>query len=1338
MEDALLLRLQLLLKRLNDSITLTTELCVQSKSEGVTEQEISIALNSLRAHTANVAKEIHIYIEKSTEINQDIVRRCTVLQLEAEDKIIALNSILNHIDSQKPETTQQTKLPKLSLLKFNGNILGWHDFWDQFEAGIHNKSLPDVDKLSYLLASLEGTAREAVEDSHYEELQKVTMAGSSATECRKVLNNIDKNLRILESLGEDINNNQLRVTILSKFPQKIIYELNMALKGADSTAVVTIKSQNEERKCRLLLDSGSQRSYITQQLADELKLVIDKVDQLIIFTFGSESPTQTESPSVKIELKTGRETTRKIRANVVPHITNRISVPKVDKKICVDLLADDGSAGEKIDILIGNDYYFSFFKSESKKLCDNLFLINTEFGWILSGKLDSDDQNILSIITYCQCHGPECMYYTEPDLPLRNIDLTFLWSLESIGILDSPKATREDEAVKHFNNNVKYVNQRYMIKWPWIQYPPEIPTNFGLAYGRLKGLLQRIDKNTLEEYEQILKAQLQSGTIELVEPEDDATRQRIPPLHYLPHHIVKQEGKKGRLVYDASGKLKNHKSLNECMYRGPSLIGDLLAILLQFRTYKIAITADVEKAFLQIGLQIEDRDVTRFLWLKHVNQPISKENLLHLRFCRVPFGIISSPFILTATINYHISQNYPDLLSKIADKCYVDNLVTGSKTVEEAQKFYKDTRRVFQDLSMNIREWNSNSPDFLKTIPQEYRAKTSAETKMLGLVWDTKKDTLRLKIRENLLDEQNTKQIQCKREVLSTIASVYDPCGFCSPLILPAKLLLQQLWENKLKWDTLLPEELKQKWDEVADSLRMVRNVAIPRFACIAPEEKTVTYELHCFTDASKDAYAAVLYLRSSNGVDTKVAFLISKSKITPKQDKDSLKIPKLELLGYYIGSKLILYVKNVIGLTIEHQYLWTDSMIVLGWMKSNKLLPPFVSRRINTIRQNKEIQPCYINTDSNPADVATRPDLWTEKNHLWFQGPSFLLKDKSEWPQSMYLGSEESSCVLGESLDGLCPDITMMTNDEEDINELTGCSSPKQGCYQLENTREVKNVKALQRKYFPNEVEGKVTHLTRNLGLYLDVDGVLRCRGRMANTNWSYDTKHPALIPRDSEYTSKLIQEIHEKNYHVGVSHTLSLIREKFWIPQGRAQVQKILRHCENCMKHGGGPYKLPPTSDLPAERVNLSAPFTYTGMDYFGPLYIIGEIGKEKRWVCLLTCLAVRAIHMEIVKDLTADECLLGLRRFVANRGKPVVIMTDNATLFKLTAEVVSDTIKWKVGKIISLTRGADGECRIAKVKVGNSEYTRSVGHLYPLEVNSKRNESEGLSEQVPEVEI
>ena len=160
----------------------------------------------------------------------------------------------------------------------------------------------------------------------------------------------------------------------------------------------------------------------------------------------------------------------------------------------------------------------------------------------------------------------------------------------------------------------------------------------------------------------------------------------------------------------------------------------------------------------------------------------------------------------------------------------------------------------------------------------------------------------------------------------------------------------------------------------------------------------------------------------------------------------------------------------------------------------------------------------------------------------------------------------------------------------------------------------------------------------------------------------------YPILLPKRSHFTSLLIKEYHQKLFHSGVSHTLAQLRNQYWIPQGRAEVKKAIHGCGVCKRFQGGPFKLPSMSPWPRKKVAKSAPFAYTGLDYFGPLYIQAGSSKKKVWVCLFTCVTVRAIHLELVKDLTAEQFLLALRRFIARRGKPAQLILDNAPQFKL----------------------------------------------------------------------
>ena len=201
---------------------------------------------------------------------------------------------------------------------------------------------------------------------------------------------------------------------------------------------------------------------------------------------------------------------------------------------------------------------------------------------------------------------------------------------------------------------------------------------------------------------------------------------------------------------------------------------------------------------------------------------------------------------------------------------------------------------------------------------------------------------------------------------------------------------------------------------------------------------------------------------------------------------------------------------------------------------------------------------------------------------------------------------------------------------------------------------------------------------LKRQLGLKIDDMGILRCHGRYLNAIMSESAKYPKLLPRHEHFTHMLINEVHVRLIHAGVAHTLAQIREEYWIPQGRIEVRKVLSQCLICRRYEGPSFQLPHMPPWPRERVSCSDPFQFVGLDYLGPINVREGSELKKMWVCLFTCLTVRAIHLEWVTDLTAVQFLSCLRRFVSRRGRPELIISDNAPQFKLTSSALNK--QWK----------------------------------------------------------
>ena len=233
----------------------------------------------------------------------------------------------------------------------------------------------------------------------------------------------------------------------------------------------------------------------------------------------------------------------------------------------------------------------------------------------------------------------------------------------------------------------------------------------------MKGLLKRLqqDKEILREYDSIIESQLSQGIVEHVENSSVETTNKI---QYLPHHAVVRRNKettKVRVVYDASARSAG-PSLNDCLHTGPRFDQHIFDLLLRFRTHPIAITADIEKAFLMVSIAEEDRDVLRFLWVKDVQA--THPETVELRFTRVVFGVSSSPFLLNATIHHHLehSPGDPAVLVKLLKGFYVDNLITSACDEAEAYHLCQTSKEIMKAGGFNLHKFVSNSPSLLTKI----------------------------------------------------------------------------------------------------------------------------------------------------------------------------------------------------------------------------------------------------------------------------------------------------------------------------------------------------------------------------------------------------------------------------------------------------------------------------------------------------------------------------------------------------------------------------------------------------------------------------------------------
>ena len=345
---------------------------------------------------------------------------------------------------------------------------------------------------------------------------------------------------------------------------------------------------------------------------------------------------------VRVGMKLNGSVTKELIVYAVPHICEPLSSQPVT--LCVDKyehlanldLADPADENDQmaIDMLIGSDYYWELTTGKIIRGESGPVAIHTRLGWVLSGPVDSQHttESVSLIATTTHSLRVDCL----PEVEKLDKQLRSFWEVESLGIQTSNTSVYEE-----FSSTIQFKNGRYEVSLPWKGSQMHLADNYQLCLKRLQGLMRRLrqDESLLKEYNSIIECQLQQGIVEVAE-----TLREGEKVHYLPHHPVIRQDKdttKVRVVYDASAKSDGGQSLNSCLYTGPKFDQKILDILLRFRCYKVALTADIEKAFLMVSVAENDRDVLRFLWYDDVFK--DDPRITVMRFARVVFGVSASP-----------------------------------------------------------------------------------------------------------------------------------------------------------------------------------------------------------------------------------------------------------------------------------------------------------------------------------------------------------------------------------------------------------------------------------------------------------------------------------------------------------------------------------------------------------------------------------------------------------------------------------------------------------------------------------------------------------------------
>ena len=679
-------------------------------------------------------------------------------------------------------------------------------------------------------------------------------------------------------------------------------------------------------EARALLDNASTASFVSARLAQSLRL--PRVSQRARISGVAGLHHQSSNQSItNFCITATRPPLRNINvtAIIVPKVTcdlpfSPISFNKEWEHLDGIDLADPGfGVPGKIDLLLGVDVFVDVILHGRRSGPPGMpIAFETCFGWVLAGNTDSQ----LPIPRIATCH----VSCNTGNKLLRNF-----WVIEDSPLSEPAMSPEERCAVQHFKTmQSRTIDGRFVVPLPKRTDVKGLGESRSHAVQRFLSLERNLrSKNQFNEFRNVMREYFDLKHAELV-PYHDLNK----PAHdvfYLPVHVVCKPSStttKFRAVFDASAKSSSGVSLNDTLMVGPTVHASLIEVLLRFRMHRIAVVADVSKMYRAIELTDADRDLHRFVWRES-----PEDTLQDYRMTRLTFGISSSSFIANMAVKQNAedyTMDYPLAAKVVEEAFYVDDCLTGADSVQEGLKLRRQLQELFAKAGFTLRKWNSSNPQILRDVPPELRDEQTSLTiteqsdvysKTLGIEWHCVLDYFRINTTKHQSLESPT-----KRALVSEIASIYDVLGFVSPIVIKAKILLQRVWESKVEWDEEVPQQILDEWSIWRSQLESLSKIHIPRYY-FHKESKIESIQLHGFSDASQCAYAAVAYLRM---VDSEgrvhVSLVASKTKFAPLK---RLTIPRLELCGAYVLTKLLVHVRSTLNIPIESLYTWTDSTVV-------------------------------------------------------------------------------------------------------------------------------------------------------------------------------------------------------------------------------------------------------------------------------------------------------------------------------------------------------------------------------------------------------------------------
>lgn len=487
-----------------------------------------------------------------------------------------------------------------------------------------------------------------------------------------------------------------------------------------ATAIVTVLDvDGEAHAFRALIDQGSEASFITESALLALRLPKTSV-QAIINGIGTSNSQSKHMTSFTLRSPNDVNFSINVEALVMGKITNLLPSSSIKSQLwshLIDLTLADPSYNRtgRIDLILGSDV-FAQILMEGVRIGPEGSPVaqQTHLGWILSGKISNEPQRGISVTTLHATSSIESLM--ERFLAAESVEDA------------NPLSSEEQWCEKFFmDTHCRNEEGRFKVRLPFrfhFDSSAMLGRSREIAIKRLLQLERRFsqDIELKKEYSKAINEHVALGRMQPTTSDELERENHTCASAYLPHHAVIKDSSsstKLRVVFDASRKTSNGKSLNDVLLVGPTIQSDIVTIIVNWRFHRIAFTADVQKMYLQVMVDPQDIEYQRIVWRNNPTEPIKDYSLN-----RLTFGTSCAPYIAIKSMKQladYEKEKYPEAAVVIANDTYVDDVISGGDDVPSVQKLQQDLSMLMQSGGFDLKKWSSNCNEILQQIPEADR-----------------------------------------------------------------------------------------------------------------------------------------------------------------------------------------------------------------------------------------------------------------------------------------------------------------------------------------------------------------------------------------------------------------------------------------------------------------------------------------------------------------------------------------------------------------------------------------------------------------------------------------